>query len=242
VIDERFAGLPTATSVGVWLWLSCGCVSQPSGEAPELLDASQVESASLVACGPASAQAVALLDARDGGCGLALEFDAAGSELIVRPRARPNPLIEAEPIARGLAPEACGPAASRCELFGVTDRLGPIVIAGVRGSESEMLTQVFVGWVEGQRLAFVETWFGPPSVVDHTRVGPAWALAPFDCSGVLQLLPAPRLPEADHEDPPDQLPPVAGAWSIDDQGLAQPPAQPSTTDPANCRALIPALP
>lgn len=255
MIGERVAGRSVTTvgaTAGVWLWSLQACVSQPSGEAPELLDASQVESAKLITCGPASARAIAVLDDDDDGCGLALELEleldgASRAEtsavaLLVRPRARPNPLIEPEPIARGLAPEACGAAASRCELFGVTDRLGPIVIASVRGSESEVPTQVYVGWVEDRRLTFVETWFGPPSVVDHTRVGPAWALAPFDCGGQLQLLPAQRLPEAAHEAVPEQLPGFAGHWSLDAQGLAQPPASPTTTDPASCRALLPALP
>ena len=249
MIGERVAGRSVTTTAGVWLWSLQACVSQPSGEAPELLDASQVESAELIACGPASARAIAVLD-DDDGCGLALELELDGASraetsevaLLVRPRARPNPLIEPEPIARGLAPEACGAAASRCELFGVTDRLGPIVIASVRGSESEVPTQVYIGWVDDQRLTFVETWFGPPSVVDHTRVGPAWALAPFDCGGELQLLPAQRLPEAAHEALPAQLTGFAGHWSVDAQGFAQPPASPATTDPTSCRALLPALP
>jgi hypothetical protein len=91
-------------------------------------------------------------------------------------------------------------------------------------------------------LLFVETWYGLPSVVDHTRVGPPWALAPFDCGSELLLLPAPRLPEAGHEAPPAMLRELAGRWRVDDAGIPQPPKAAATVDPASCRALFRELP
>jgi hypothetical protein len=218
-----------------------GCVSQPSDRAP-VGERDTLEHAPAVSiCGEPSDRTLAVLTpANADACPLALELES--DELRVRPLARQNPMLAAEPIASGRGPDVCGPELARCELSGFDDELGPIVVARVRGAESEVPVQVFVGWVVGGTLGFVETWYGPPSVVDHTRVGPVWALAPFDCDAELELLPAPRLPEAAHEPIPQTLLDLAGRWELDPSGVAQPPAAGSSRDPDTCRPLLPAIP
>jgi hypothetical protein len=181
-----------------------------------------------------------------GSCGLVLERDGdrdgeGEQQLLVRALAREGD-GEGVLLGRGPAPEACGPALERCEVWGVSDVLGPLVVASVRGPESDMPIQVYVGWIEGERLVFAETWYGLSAVVDHTRVGPPWVLAPFDCEGELMLLPAARLPEAEVESPEGLLRALAGRWVVDEAGVALPPGPGATADPASCRPLIPALP
>jgi hypothetical protein len=220
------------------------CLARQTTEQHEIVeaDSSQLEHGSL-ACAGGSKDALALLDpiADGGGCGVAIELGEGGELSVIR-RLRVDELELPAVLARGRAPEACGVELEWCELSGTADTLGPIMIASVRGTESEMPTQVYVGWVDGARLVFVETWYGLPSVVDHTRIGPPWALAAFDCGGELFLLPAPRLPEAGREAPSATLHELAGRWRVDDAGIPQPPEQPATVDPATCRALIPELP
>lgn len=236
---HRFAEL------GVAALLMAGCLPRQTADQHEVdpIDPSGLERGSLSACAPGSARAIALLEpsAGDSGCGVVLESGESG-ELMVLSRLRVDQFELPTILARGEAPTACGEALASCELSGVADKLGPIVLASVRGPESEMPIQVYVGWIERERLVFVETWYGLPSVVDHTRIGPPWVLAAFDCSGELTLLPSPRLPEAEHEAPPAMLRAFAGRWRVDEAGVAQPPAQPSTVDPATCRALLPGAP
>jgi hypothetical protein len=221
--------------------LLAGCLPRQTTEQHEIgaANSSQTEHGQL-ACTPGSADALALLEPRAGvgGCGVAVERDDAGELSLIR-RLRADELELPEMLARGRAPEACGAALEWCELSGIVDALGPIMIASVRGPESEMPTQVFFAWVDSERLLFVETWYGLPSVVDHTRIGPPWALAAFDCGGELMMLPAPRLPEAGHEAPPALLHELAGRWRVDAAGIPQPPEHPATVDPASCRALLP---
>lgn len=180
-----------------------------------------------------------------GGCDVVLERDVEDEQqLLVRVLA-PEGEAELAPLARGPAPDVCGPALEHCELWGITDELGPVVLASVRGHESEMPIQVYVGWVVGERLVFAPTWYGLSSVMDHTRIGPPWVLAPFDCAGELLLLPAGRLPEAEVESPDASLLALAGRWVVDEGGLALPPELATTAptvDSASCRALVPALP
>jgi hypothetical protein len=231
--------------------LLAGCLQRQTGEQREVTpDTTELEAARAPACEGSSARAIALLrsPAELGSCGLVLERDDNGDsegkqQLSVRALAREGE-AEAEPelIGRGPAPAACGPALERCEVWGLSDALGPLVLASVRGHESDMPIQVYVGWIEGERLVFAETWYGLSAVVDHTRIGPPWVLAPFDCEGELMLLPAPRLPEAEVESPDAGLRALAGRWVVDEAGVALPPAPGATADPASCRALIPALP
>lgn len=238
--------------LAAWV-LAGGCVSHPSADRSSATDNEPLANPPMIVCGEADANTIALLSpAESESCPLALERDPERDpereqpereHLQLRPLARDNPMVAAEPIAAGVGPAACGPALQRCELYGVVDEaLGPIVIAAERGNESEMPVQVFVGWVSGATLVFVETWYGPPSVVDHTRVGPVWALAPFDCDGELSLLPAPRLPEARHEPPSETLVALAGPWRLDPEGQLQPPSSPSSRTPESCRSLFPPLP
>lgn len=145
-------------------------------------------------------------------------------------------------LATGPMPERCGDALERCELWGVHDELGPFLLAAVRGHESEVPVQVYVGWVEDRRLVFAPTWYGLSSVVDHTRVGSPWALAPYDCDGSLALLPAPRLPEAAVEGPSEAAAAAAGRWAIGEDGVAAPIEATTTFDAASCRPVFPALP
>lgn len=147
-----------------------------------------------------------------------------------------------EPIAVGPAPLACGPELAGCELSGIVDaRHGPIVLAAERGPESEHPVQIHLGIHEAGKLAFVPSWVGESSVVDHTRIGPAFALAPFDCAGELRLLPVARLPEAETETVPARLMMLAGRWWIGDRGQAMPPQQPSPSR-EGCTALLDPLP
>lgn len=233
-----------ARTAGAAVLLCAGCLSRQTTEQHEIVaaDSLQRESGSL-ACAGGSKDALALLEptAGDGGCGVAVERGDDGVLSLVR-RLRVDELELPDVLARGQAPEACGVDLESCELSGTADTLGPILIASVRGSESEMPTQVYVGWVDGERLLFVETWYGLPSVADHTRIGPPWALAPFDCKGELLLLPAPRLPEAAHEAPPAMLRELAGRWRVDAAGIPQPPERAATVAPGTCRGLIPQLP
>jgi hypothetical protein len=229
---------------GALLVLLGGCLPRQTTEQHEVVtaDSSQTERGNL-ACASGTANAIALLDpvAGVGGCGLAVERGEAGELSLIR-RLRVDELELPDIVARGQAPDACGSELQSCELTGIVDTLGPIMLVSVRGHESEMPSQVFLGWVDGERLLFVETWYGLPSVVDHTRIGPPWALAAFECGGELLLLPAPRLPEADHEAPSALLRELAGRWRVDDAGVPQPPEQASTVDPSSCRAVFAELP
>ncbi|KIG17368.1 hypothetical protein DB30_03425 [Enhygromyxa salina] len=225
--------------------LSTGCLSRQPGEQQEVApDTTQTEAARGPRCEASPARAIALLrpPPEAGACGLALERDGEGErQLLVRPVPREGE-PEPSPIARGVAPEACGSALEFCELWGVSDALGPIVLASVRGHESEMPIQVYVGWAAGDRLVFAQSWYGLSSVMDHTRIGPPWVLAPFDCGGELMLLPTGRLPESKVELADADLVALAGQWAVGEDGLSAPPATAATTDPSTCRAILPALP
>lgn len=241
----RAAGLRAwVRTAGAAAWLCAGCLPRQTAEQHDVVaaDSSQQEHGNL-ACVGGSTDAIALLEpiAGDGGCGVAVERGDSG-ELSLMQRLHVDEFELPDIVARGQAPEACGAKFEWCELWGSEDELGPIMLASVRGPESEMPIQVFFGWVEGERLLFVETWYGLPSVVDHTRIGPPWALAAFDCDGELLLLPSPRLPEADNEAPISTLRELAGRWRADAAGIPQPPEQAATIDPASCRALFPQLP
>lgn len=146
-----------------------------------------------------------------------------------------------EVLASGSIPDACGAALERCELWGVHDELGPVLLVAVRGHESEIPIQVYIGWVDERRLGFAPSWYGLSSIADHTRVGPPWALAPFACEGRLTLLPAARLPEAQTEGPGAAVLAAAGRWSISEGGDAA-RAEASKLDAAACRPLFTALP
>lgn len=106
-------------------------------------------------------------------------------------------LAEATAVsARGLVPEPCRSAT--CVYHGVLTSAGPLVLAVVPSFDSEMPSDVLLGVVDGDRLAFTSLWegAGEPVESDYTRVGPAHALAPFLCGQVLALLAIDRLDAA----------------------------------------------
>ena len=222
------------------LGLGLGCVSGQSEEQREVSPEPSEAVASVEArCAPLSEDAIASLPAGAGErahpCGVALELREG--QLLVRARGREGE-GEGAVLARGVGPEACGDALRGCELWAVLDRLGPLVFASQRGHESEIPTQVHLGFVDAERLVFVETWYGLPSVSDHTRIGPAWVLAPFDCEGELHLLPAPRLVEATDEPVDETVQALAGRWRVGDDGAALAPSEASPRDPDRCRAIV----
>jgi hypothetical protein len=225
------------------LLLAPACLPRQSGEGREVAADPAIESEPVPRCAPTSDETLALLEASGPRpCGLMLELDDAGLRLRARARVDEAEDGPPAPLATGPAPEACGEQLELCELWGVDDPLTTIVVAELRGPESELPRQVYLGWVEGEQIVFVETWYGLPSVVDHTRVGPPWALAPFECDGELMLLPAPRLPEADSEAPDETLAAFAGRWRADEQGQAVAPEEPASAEASSCRALLDALP
>lgn len=190
-------------------------------------------------CAPSSDAAVAVLEPgqRDG-CPIAVELDDDVLELHALDQAADGD----ELLGRGRPPSACGRVLALCELVGRVDpKLGPVLLLSQRGAESEMPVQVYLGWVEDGRLGFTETWYGLPSVVDHTRVGPPWALAPHDCGGELALLPMARLPAAEVEAPPEVLDGLAGVWTIGQDGEPQAPGMGQASGDG-CRAVFSAIP
>ncbi|WP_157595793.1 hypothetical protein [Plesiocystis pacifica] len=183
----------------------------------------------------------AVLSFEGEGCPVSVELEAGGEGEGARLNLQG---LEAEvlDLGAGTAPPACGETLARCELEGWTTDLGPVLLLRERGHESEMPVQVYVAWLVDGVLVHAPTWHGIPSVADHTRIGPAYALAPHDCGdGAIHLLPAPRLPEARGEAVPGSLAALAGVWSVS-EGEAQPPEAGSERAADSCAALIDALP
>ncbi len=238
--------------------VSGGCVSPPS-ETHERNPSTPEQPATTSTerrCAEAPQDALLLLEGPD--CPIVLVFGQAPSEPS-EPDASPSEpepsgrwlaLVQlgesgtqTEPLASGPAPLACGPELAGCELGGFVDpeRHGPILIFAERGYESEHPVQIHLGIHDAGKLAFIPSWRDESSVVDHTRIGPAFALAPFDCAGELRLLPSARLPEAAGETASARLMMLAGHWSIGDRGQSMPPqiANPSLD---GCAALLDPLP
>lgn len=224
------------------------CAPAQSGEQNEVTPGTQ-ESAAARRCAVGLPRAIGTLEPSSGSsstapCGVALEL--ADDQLTVRTIPFEGEGLASvagmgDVLASGPIPEACGDALERCELWGVHDELGPVLLLAVRGHESEIPIQVYVGWVDDRRLGFAPSWYGLSSIADHTRVGPPWALAPFACDGRLMLLPAARLPEAAVEDPSEAVRAAAGRWTIGEDGSAS-PSEAATDDPARCRPVFSALP
>jgi len=227
--------------------LALACLPRQSSDQSEVNPGATEHGALERRCSPSSKHTIALLEARspseapaEAPCGVALEF--IEGELILRAvPAEGEPATPAVVLGRGPAPERCGEALERCELWGVHDELGPLVFVAERGPESEVPVQVYLGWVADRRLAFAPTWYGLPSIADHTRVGPAWALAPYACDGALALLPTPRLPEATVETPSEAVRAAAGRWSIGEDG-ASPVASGAALEADRCRPTFTAIP
>lgn len=219
------------------------CVSQPSQEARESGSSTpdrRPPPRPEPSCAPQPEHVIAVL-ARDT-CPVVLRTapeEPAASPDAAAPGDTPRVVLELlaiaektatqpfELLARGSAPPSCGAALQRCEFEGIVDAtLGPLLLVRERGHESEHPVQVWLGISEAGRLGFVPSWHGESSLVDHTRVGPPFALAPFACGGELRLLPHARLPEAEGELPPGALMMLAGHWVVAEQGV-MPPQQPS---------------
>ena len=236
-------GLVLALSLSGVAGLSC--LSRQSADASEATRSTEEPAAAgRPRCASPPESAIALLD--DGEqCGVSIEASAGQLTLRSVPSLGDGVAQVAagvgEILATGAIPEPCGEALERCELWGVDDALGPVLFVAVRGFESEVPEQVFVGWVDDQRLGFAPCWYGLSSVADHTHIGPPWALAPFACDGQLTLLPARRLPEASSEAPSEAVAAAAGRWSVAADGSTS-LAELSGSPADECRPLFSALP
>ncbi|GEM_PF-6814704 len=243
-----------ACSSALLVWLSASaCVAQPSGE-PEVASTRPggVRPKQGPSCVASGGDAVALVDGLRGGCGWSLSVDDAASlDGSAHLSLRALTLVTAETetdsalVGEGAAPQACGPTLARCEAEGVGTSLGPVLILRRLGGESEVPEQIYIGWVEDGRLGFAPSWGEQRSVVDHTRIGPVFALAPYDCGGALLLLPTPRLPEASGEQVPVALAARGGRWHIDEiseTGEARPPSEAAPAEVSGCRPLFSSVP
>jgi hypothetical protein len=238
----------TRSSWSLVALLALSCAPRQSGEQSEVTPGTAESADSGGACVANLPSAIGTLEPSSSGpvgsCGVSIEVADRQLTLRAIPRAGEGLVSVAsgvgEVLASGPIPEPCGDALERCELWGVHDELGPVLLVAVRGHESEVPIQVYVGWVEEQRLAFAPSWYGLSSIADHTRVGPPWALAPFACGGQLTLLPAARLPEAVVEGPSEAVRAAAGRWTIAADGSAS-PNEPIESD-SGCRPVFTALP
>jgi len=106
---------------------------------------------------------------------------------------------------RGEAPAGC--REQTCVYHGAMSPVGPVVLAIVPSSESEMPSDVQLGVIDGPRLVFTSMWEGAGEsvVTDLTRVGPAHALAPFVCGDALALLAVARVDAGEGTEPPASL-------------------------------------
>ncbi len=157
-----------------------------------------------VACEEAPPSALALADAEP--CGWALVGDGEAVEL----RAR----IVGGPRARGEAPSGC--AHGRCGWdLAVVDGVA-LLLATREGAASEVPEGRWLGVVDGDRVAFIDLWWGEGSFGDSTDMGPVYALVPWICGGRVVLRVEARLPEAALEAPPPGLVARAGAIEASD--------------------------
>lgn len=131
-------------------------------------------------------------------CGFELRQD--DEQLVLAQR-----VLDAPAAPRGDPPPPCLDHA--CVYEGLWTEVGPLVQAVVPATDSEMPASVWLGVVSDSRLVFVNLWegAGEPVVTDHTRVGPAHALAPFVCGDRLALLTVERLEAGRGVAPPPAL-------------------------------------
>lgn len=119
----------------------------------------------------------------------------------------------------GEMPAAC--ETLPCSVRGVETLAGPVLVVEVGGADSEMPAGVWLGVVEGEQLRFVDLWddAGEQVVDNGISLGPAHALAPFDCEGAVALFAEARLPGATSVPAPVSLQRREGALSGDDAGV-----------------------
>lgn len=86
----------------------------------------------------------------------------------------------------------------RCSVRGIETSAGPLLVLEVGGTESEVPAGVWLGVALGEQLRFIDLWGEAGDVVvdDGISLGPAHALAPFDCEGSVALFAEARLPGA----------------------------------------------
>jgi hypothetical protein len=123
-----------------------------------------------------------------------------------------------------------------CDYAGKGTSIGPLVIATQRSPQSEMPDGVFLGFVAADgKLAFVDLWEDAGEDVSDagTSLGPAHALAPFDCGGKLGLFAAPRTVAGKTVAPIPSLVAREGIYTGSD---------PSTFDRTTCKPLAWRLP
>ncbi len=101
--------------------------------------------------------------------------------------------LDAPPPLRGDVPEPC--RAHTCIYNGTLTTVGPVVVAAVPSTSSEMPSDAWVVAAVGDRLVSTSLWegAGPPVESDYTSVGPSHALWPFVCGSALVLLVVERL-------------------------------------------------
>ncbi len=183
--------------------LLCACGSG-SGTTPDAPQPSGPSDANPAAAPPPHTQCgelrrEGLLASFDGPtCGWTLRVETDGALEFVHTTLPPS-------VMRGEVPEPC--AQMPCRFRGGSTTLGPLVLAEAVESSSEMPGGVWLGYVRDGELHFIDLWHGAgePIVDDGVPIGPAYALAPFDCNGTLATLAMPRFSGADVMDPPADL-------------------------------------
>lgn len=140
---------------------------------------------------------------------------AASGELLVRPLGRG----EAAPQLRAPLPVVPPADCSPCRYTGLITSLGPVLLATRRSGDSELAAAAWIGAAAPNidleppaAVVFAPLWFGQHVFGDSTLQGPAWALAPHLCGELLVLMPEPRLPGAEAEEPDAALVGAAGVY------------------------------
>jgi hypothetical protein len=184
-----------ALAIVAWAAVACG-TSGGSPGTPEAESPTESETKPVVPCGEVSPiGALATFDGTP--CAWTLRPSDAGVELV---HSTPSPTTR-----NGEMPEPC--ESMPCTFRGVDTPAGPFVIVEVAAADSEVPSGVWLGVVEGEALSFVDLWedAGDSIVDDGIDLGPAHALAPFDCEGTLALFAHPRIPGARAVEAPTAL-------------------------------------
>ncbi len=105
---------------------------------------------------------------------------------------------------------------SSCDFELARHGAGVLIVAARAGPESEVPTWVGLGVEIDGAYQFVDAWIGPPSMIDFTPAGPAYALAPHDCGGRIAFFAEARLGGATNEAPDPALLAAEGEYVIRD--------------------------
>lgn len=206
--------------------LLCGC-AQPSSVERGGVD----PSASAVQCEAPSTSAIVVL--QDAPCAWVAERVDAGTLAWKHT----DPRVGTE--FRGALPEPCVRLA--CEADARTSPWGPLVVLYVPSAESEMPGGAWLGVPWKGEVAFVDLWAGEEEIVwsDHTPLGPAHALAPFDCQGELALFAVERFATGQASEPSDGLKAREGRFSgpVSVADETEPPAGQGNASRSGCERL-----